>query len=59
MIACYLVAQGSSADEAIAEVRRRRSGSVQTRAQELCIARYAKEFGRPASRIGGLFGGME
>jgi protein-tyrosine phosphatase len=59
MVACYLVAQGSSADEAIAEVRRRRSGSVQTRAQELCIARYAKELGRPRSRVGGLFGRTE
>jgi atypical dual specificity phosphatase len=56
MVACYLVSLGSTADEAIAEVRRRRPGSVQTRAQELCIARYAAELGRPVGRVGRLFG---
>jgi len=59
MIACYLVSTGYSADEAIDEVRRRRPGSVQTRSQELAIARYAAEVGRPESRLAGLFGGME
>ena len=46
MIACYLVSTGMTADQAVAEVRRRRPGSVQTRSQELCIARYAAELGR-------------
>jgi atypical dual specificity phosphatase len=59
LIACYLVSTGCSADEALAEVRRRRPGSVQTRGQELCIARYAKELGRPLGRIGWMFAGME
>jgi atypical dual specificity phosphatase len=59
MIACYLVSTGYSADQAIDEVRRRRPGSVQTRSQELAIARYAAELGRPESRVAKLFGGME
>ena len=59
MIACYLVSAGSTADEAIDEVRRRRPGSVQTRSQELAVARYAAELGRPESRVARLFGEME
>ena len=59
MVACYLVSTGSSADDAIAEVRRRRPGSVQTRGQELCIVRYAAELGRPAGRLARLFGETE
>ena len=59
MVACYLVAAGHSADEAIDEVRRRRPGSVQTRSQELAIARYAAELGRPESRMARLFGETE
>jgi atypical dual specificity phosphatase len=59
LIACYLVSEGRTADEALAEVRRRRSGSVQTRGQELCIARYAAELGRSTGRVDRLFGEME
>lgn len=59
LIACYLVSQGLTADEAIERVRRRRHGSVQTRGQELCIARYAAELGRAPGRAGRLFGERE
>ena len=41
MIACYLVAEGHSAEEAIAMVREKRPGSVETREQEAFIAAYA------------------
>lgn len=40
MIACYLVSRGRRPTEAIAEVRRRRPGSIQTDDQELCVFRY-------------------
>jgi len=40
MIACYLVSLGRRPTEAIAEVRRRRPGSIQTDDQELCVFRY-------------------
>jgi atypical dual specificity phosphatase len=46
LIACYLVGEGAGARDAIAAVRRRRSGSVQTRSQERCIEEYARELGR-------------
>jgi len=59
LIACHLVAAGGTADDAIAEVRRRRPGSVQTRGQELCVARYAAELGRPAGGVARLFGETE
>jgi len=41
MIACYLVTRGRSADDAIAEVRRARPGSVQTETQEQAVRRWA------------------
>ncbi|PKO15577.1 protein phosphatase [candidate division BRC1 bacterium HGW-BRC1-1] len=41
MIACYLVAQGQAASDAIATVREQRPGSVETREQESFIAAYA------------------
>ena len=41
MIACYLVSQGKSAEEAIAQVRRARPGSIQTEQQEQAIRRWA------------------
>ena len=59
MAACCLVATGLAADEALAEVRRRRPGSVQTRSQELCIARYAAERGRPGRPLGSMVVRME
>jgi len=41
MIACYLVTRGRSADDAIAEVREARPGSVQTEIQEQAVHRWA------------------
>ena len=43
MLACYLVWKGSTAQDAIAEVRRRRPGSIETREQELFVERFARE----------------
>ncbi|HCA46062.1 MAG TPA: protein-tyrosine-phosphatase, partial [Armatimonadetes bacterium] len=40
MIACYLVSQGMPAEEAIAEVRRARPGSIQTEQQEQAVRRW-------------------
>lgn len=41
ILACYRVWQGNSADVAIAEVRARRPGSIETAEQEKAIAAYA------------------
>ncbi len=41
LIACYLVTQGRTAEEAIEEVRRARPGSIQTEYQEQSIRRWA------------------
>lgn len=41
MLACYLVHEGCSPAEAVAEVRRCRPGSIETPAQEALIRRYA------------------
>ena len=43
MIACYLVTQGRAADEAIAEVRRTRPGSIQSLEQEMAIYEWWAE----------------
>ena len=41
MLACYLVAkEGYSAEAAIAETRRRRRGSLETRRQEKAVHRF-------------------
>jgi atypical dual specificity phosphatase len=42
ILACYLVSLGRSADEAIAEVRTARPGSVETREQEESVRRFAR-----------------
>lgn len=42
VLTCYLVAQGWTADEALAEIRRRRPGSVETPAQVAAIRQYAE-----------------
>ncbi len=42
ILACYLVATGMSAEEAIAEVRHKRPGSIETFEQEESIHEYAK-----------------
>lgn len=41
ILACYRVWQGDSAEVAIAEVRARRPGSVETAAQEAAVTAYA------------------
>lgn len=42
MIACYLVSQGASPEEAIAAVRSARPGSVQTEVQERAVRGWAR-----------------
>ncbi len=42
MLAAYLVTQGRSAKEAVAEVRQVRPGSIETSEQERCIADFQK-----------------
>jgi len=46
LLACYLVDQGSSADEAIARIRAVRPGSVETSRQVAAVREFAKR--RPA-----------
>ncbi len=41
MLACFLVSQGWGPEEAIAEVRASRPGSVVARAQQSCVFKYA------------------
>jgi atypical dual specificity phosphatase len=41
LMACYLVRRGASAEEAIAQVRRARPGSIETRAQEAAVHAFA------------------
>lgn len=41
MLACYLVSQGYGAREALATVRQKRPGSVETSEQEAVVPRYA------------------
>jgi len=43
MVACYLVSRGAASREAVAEVRARRPGSIQTAEQELVVHRYGAE----------------
>ena len=45
MAAAYLVANGASADEAIATVRQLRPGSIETPAQEDAVRRFEKSLG--------------
>jgi len=43
MLACYLVSkEGYSAEEAIAEVRRRRKNSIETRKQEEAVIEFER-----------------
>jgi atypical dual specificity phosphatase len=42
ILACYLVSQGREADEAIAEVRTARPGSIETHEQEESVRRFAR-----------------
>ena len=45
LLACYLVRQGMTADEAIVRVRAVRPGSIETPAQEAAVEGYARRFG--------------
>lgn len=42
ILACYLVWQGATAEQAIASVRARRPGSIETPEQEAAVATYAQ-----------------
>jgi atypical dual specificity phosphatase len=44
MLACYLVSRGWGAEEAMAEIRDRRPGSIAPRAQQACVVEYANRF---------------
>ncbi len=46
MLACYLVNKGRRAKEAIAEVRKRRPGSIETHDQEETIIKYEERLSR-------------
>ena len=46
MVACYLVSRGKSAQEALAQVRTVRPGSVETAEQEDAVARYERRLSR-------------
>jgi hypothetical protein len=41
MLACFLVSQGRGPEEAIAEVRASRPGSIADYAQQACVFEYA------------------
>jgi atypical dual specificity phosphatase len=43
VLACYLVAHGTSPDEALREVRKLRPGSIETKAQAAAIRAYAEQ----------------
>ena len=46
MLACYLVSQGMTATEAIAEVRWKRPGSIDSLAQEAAVPAYERSLQR-------------
>jgi atypical dual specificity phosphatase len=49
MLACYLVSRGHSAEDAIKEIRRKRSSYIETREQEDAVRLYAERLGRKKS----------
>jgi len=49
MLACYLVSRGWEAEKAMAEVRRRRPGSIAPRAQQACAVEYAGRLRRESA----------
>ena len=51
ILACYRVWQGDSAGVAIAEVRARRPGSIETAEQEAIITAYARHAASAIDRI--------
>jgi len=48
MLACYLVSEGRTAEDAIAEVRRLRPGSIETGGQEAAIAEWQRTLAEDA-----------
>jgi atypical dual specificity phosphatase len=50
MLSCYLVTQGYPAGDAIAFVRRKRPGSVETDEQERFVAEFEQDWRRRHSR---------
>ena len=46
MLACYLVSQGWEAEEAIAEVRKRRPGFIAPQVQQNCVVECAERLER-------------
>ena len=46
MLACYLVSLGRSAEEAMAEVRSIRHGSIETKSQEQAVFNFQKNYER-------------
>ena len=50
MIACYLVSEGKSPEEALREVRSLRPGSVETNSQERAVHRYARRLRQRGER---------
>jgi 4-hydroxy-tetrahydrodipicolinate reductase len=53
VLACYLVSQGASADEAMRDVREARPGSIETAEQEQAIRHFAGEGGNEPAPEGG------
>ncbi|MFQ5857639.1 MAG: dual specificity protein phosphatase family protein [Anaerolineae bacterium] len=49
MLACYLVSRGWGAEEAIAEVRARRPGSIVPQIQQACVVEYARRLRRESA----------
>jgi atypical dual specificity phosphatase len=47
LLACYLVRQGMTADEAIARVRAVRPGSIETREQQFAVVAFARRHQQP------------
>jgi atypical dual specificity phosphatase len=50
IVACYLVSQGMSAQNAIARVRRLRPGSIETEDQADAVVEFARRKGQPLDR---------
>ena len=49
LLACYLVKQGLSSEEALVRIRAVRPGSVETPQQERAIQQYARHIGQPVA----------
>ena len=51
LLACYLVHEGNSPDNAVSKIRELRPGSIQTREQEDAVHRYAEWLKPGASKL--------